>query len=77
MVSMIKRNSCGKALDAARMARDMLGGEVTYTAPCSFELLPIVMLQVSLPSMHTQSWVFLEKYLWLACETVVTFGCRS
>ena len=28
MVSMIKRNSCGKALEAARMARDMLGGEV-------------------------------------------------
>lgn len=28
MVSMIKRNSCGKALEAARLARDMLGGEV-------------------------------------------------
>ena len=27
MISMIKRNSCGKALDIARMARDMLGGE--------------------------------------------------
>ena len=26
MVSMIKRNSCGKALDIARNARDMLGG---------------------------------------------------
>lgn len=26
MVSMIKRNSCGKALDMARSARDMLGG---------------------------------------------------
>lgn len=26
MVSMIKRNNCGKALDIARMARDMLGG---------------------------------------------------
>ncbi len=26
MVSIIKRNSCGKALDAARLARDMLGG---------------------------------------------------
>lgn len=26
MVSMIKRNSCGKALDAARLSRDMLGG---------------------------------------------------
>jgi glutaryl-CoA dehydrogenase len=26
MVSMMKRNSCGKALDIARMARDMLGG---------------------------------------------------
>ncbi|KAG5461466.1 MAG: acyl-CoA dehydrogenase/oxidase, partial [Olpidium bornovanus] len=26
MVSMVKRNSCGKALDVARAARDMLGG---------------------------------------------------
>ena len=26
LVSMLKRNSCGKALDIARMARDMLGG---------------------------------------------------
>lgn len=26
MISMIKRNSCGKSLDAARLARDMLGG---------------------------------------------------
>ncbi|MCK7491758.1 MAG: hypothetical protein MZW92_08850 [Comamonadaceae bacterium] len=25
-VSIMKRNSCGKALDIARMARDMLGG---------------------------------------------------
>ena len=26
MISLIKRNNCGKALDIARMARDMLGG---------------------------------------------------
>ena len=26
LISMVKRNSCGKALDIARMARDMLGG---------------------------------------------------
>ncbi|XP_041358702.1 glutaryl-CoA dehydrogenase, mitochondrial-like [Gigantopelta aegis] len=26
MISMVKRNSCGKALEIARMARDMLGG---------------------------------------------------
>jgi glutaryl-CoA dehydrogenase len=26
MISLIKRNSCGKSLDAARLARDMLGG---------------------------------------------------
>lgn len=26
MISMIKRNSCGKSLDIARQARDMLGG---------------------------------------------------
>jgi glutaryl-CoA dehydrogenase len=25
-VSLIKRNSCGKSLDIARVARDMLGG---------------------------------------------------
>ena len=27
MVSLIKRNSCGKALEIARNARDMLGGK--------------------------------------------------
>ena len=26
MISLVKRNSCGKALDIARMARDMHGG---------------------------------------------------
>ena len=26
MISLIKRNNCGKALDIARMARDMMGG---------------------------------------------------
>ena len=26
LISMLKRNSCGKALDIARTARDMLGG---------------------------------------------------
>merc|ERR1712042_340187 len=26
MISLIKRNNCGKALDIARVARDMLGG---------------------------------------------------
>jgi len=26
MISMIKRNSCGKSLDIARVSRDMLGG---------------------------------------------------
>ena len=26
MISMVKRNSCGKALAIARVARDMLGG---------------------------------------------------
>jgi len=25
MISLVKRNNCGKALDIARMARDMLG----------------------------------------------------
>lgn len=31
MVSLIKRNSCGKALDATRLARDMLGGICMYS----------------------------------------------
>ena len=26
MISLIKRNSCGKSLDISRVARDMLGG---------------------------------------------------
>lgn len=26
MISLLKRNSCGKALDIARQTRDMLGG---------------------------------------------------
>jgi glutaryl-CoA dehydrogenase len=26
LTSLLKRNSCGKALDIARMARDMMGG---------------------------------------------------
>jgi hypothetical protein len=30
---MVKRNSCGKALDAARVSRDMLG---TYYNPFNF-----------------------------------------
>ena len=40
MVSMVKRNSCGKALQIAREARDMLGGEDLVAAPCA--LLPLV-----------------------------------
>ena len=31
---MMKRNSCGKALDAARLARDMLGGELCPDHVC-------------------------------------------
>ena len=37
MISMMKRNSCGKALDAvsaARLARDMLGGELLSEYQC-------------------------------------------
>ena len=37
MISMVKRNSCGKALDAARLARDMLGGGCI--CGCGFLLL--------------------------------------
>ena len=35
MISMMKRNSCGKALDAARLARDMLGGELHALSVCA------------------------------------------
>ena len=35
MISMMKRNSCGKALDAARLARDMLGGELLSVCVCA------------------------------------------
>jgi glutaryl-CoA dehydrogenase len=35
ITSIIKRNSCGKALDIARMARDMLGGNITGIAAFS------------------------------------------
>ncbi len=38
MVSLIKRNSCGKALEAARLARDMLGGEAAF-APLHFDCM--------------------------------------
>ena len=33
LVSLVKRNSCGKALDIARAARDMLGGQPCAHAP--------------------------------------------
>ena len=32
ITSILKRNSCGKALDIARMARDMLGAMACFTA---------------------------------------------
>ncbi len=34
MVSLLKRNSCGKALEAARLARDMLGGMYVWGRGC-------------------------------------------
>ena len=40
MISMVKRNSCGKALDIARVARDMLGGTAIVFA-AMFCRLPI------------------------------------
>ena len=39
MISMMKRNSCGKALDAARLARDMLGGELLSLCVCWVSVL--------------------------------------
>ena len=34
MISMMKRNNCGKALAIAREARDMLGGESGAKVEC-------------------------------------------
>jgi glutaryl-CoA dehydrogenase len=33
MISIVKRNNCGKALDIARMARDMHGGNGIQRVP--------------------------------------------
>lgn len=41
MVSMIKRNSCGKALDIARQARDMLGGKCIVSCYAILGTFPI------------------------------------
>jgi glutaryl-CoA dehydrogenase len=35
MISLIKRNNCGKALDIARVARDMHGGNGISTSSTS------------------------------------------
>ena len=34
LISLIKRNSCGKALNIARVARDMLGGSCVRVCVC-------------------------------------------
>ena len=55
-ISLIKRNSCGKALEAARLARDMLGGkqaDVEAWVRCAQALYPGHM---HLSSSHVQ-WV--------------------
>ena len=39
ITSIMKRNSCGKALDIARMARDMLGGNGIATSSASIRHL--------------------------------------
>ena len=39
MVSLIKRNSCGKALEAARLCRDMLGGKESRTCVVNVTVL--------------------------------------
>jgi len=35
ITSIMKRNSCGKALDVARLARDMLGAMASVTSTAS------------------------------------------
>ncbi|MFO1107004.1 MAG: acyl-CoA dehydrogenase [Amaricoccus sp.] len=47
MISVIKRNSCGKALDIARMARDMLGGNGISDA------FPVMRHMVNLETVNT------------------------
>ncbi|HKR88461.1 MAG TPA: acyl-CoA dehydrogenase [Phenylobacterium sp.] len=47
MVSIVKRNNCGKALDIARMARDMLGGNGIS------EEFPIIRHMINLETVNT------------------------
>ena len=56
MISMIKRNSCGKALDIARMARDMLGGEFN----CSYQRFVTLLRNECLWLLN---WTFLSHFM--------------
>ena len=57
MISMIKRNSCGKALDIARMARDMLGGEFNLFLSTSCNLTGKRLFMITL-----LNWTFLSRF---------------
>ena len=47
MISLIKRNSCGKALDVARMARDMHGGNGIH------DVYPVIRHMINLETVNT------------------------
>ncbi len=59
MISLIKRNSCGKALDAARAARDMLGGNGICD---EYHVIRHVM---NLEAVNTYEGEFVKAYLQL------------
>lgn len=77
MISMMKRNSCGKALDAARLARDMLGGELLSVCVCAeyqcWPHPPAHSLQVTESVMsimwYDLSWTWRLSILMKVCST--------
>lgn len=65
MVSLLKRNSCGKSLDIARTARDMLGGNGISD---EYHIIRHVM---NLEAVNTyEGWFLIQFYL---VQNVVQF----
>lgn len=56
MISLVKRNNCGKALNIARTARDMLGGKMraARVCPCRQDVDDCGGCEFASPS-HTQA----------------------
>ena len=72
MISLIKRNSCGKSLDIARVARDMLGGNGICD---EYHIIRHVM---NLEAVNTYEGEW-HKFKWKSMESVcstVAFGER-